>query len=213
MRPPGHGTPSGPRPGHRRVRPEVRHADLIDAALASFMEHGVAGTSVDDIVHAANVAKGTFYLYFESKDAIVDAVAARMVEQVGDAVEAAAADATLSPVARIRSLAATMGELGQARHERDLIEVFHRPENQAVHDRMADRIVDRLAPTLETIVADGIDRGCFQDQDPRLAAAFVLGSFTRVHDVVGQAEDAPEVLAQLGAFVLRGLGWTGEGDA
>jgi AcrR family transcriptional regulator len=194
----------------RRVRPEVRRADLINGALTSFTTFGVAGTSVDDIVRAANVAKGTFYLYFESKDAIVDAVAEQMVEQVGEAIEAAGTDTTLDAVARIRALATTMANVGRSSHERDLVEIFHRPENRAVHDRMTDQIMERLAPTIEAIVADGIAEGSFRAQDPRLAAAFVLGSFSRIHDVLGQAEEAPKVLAELDAFVLRGLGYARE---
>jgi AcrR family transcriptional regulator len=197
----------------RRAHPEVRRADLIDAALESFSQHGVAGTSVDDIVSAANVAKGTFYLYFESKDAIVDAVAARMVEGVGDAVESAAGDVALGAVARLRTLAAMMAEVGRSPHERDLVEIFHRPENRVVHDRMGEQIAQRLGPALEAIVADGIADGSFRNQDPRRAAAFVLGSFSRIHDVVDRVDDAPAVLAELDAFVLRGLGYTGKIDA
>ncbi len=133
------------------------------------------------------VAKGTFYLYFDSKDQIVDAVAARMVDQVGDAVEAAAVAAGLDAVARVLSLGAAMAEVGRSPHELDLIEIFHRPENRAVHDRMAEAIIGRLAPALERIVADGVADGSFRAQDAGWAAAFVLGSYSRLHDVVAGA--------------------------
>lgn len=195
---------------HRRTRSGDRRADLVEAALASFIAKGVNGASVDDIVGAAGVAKGTFYLYFDSKDSIVDAVAARMVDQVGDAVEAAAGASGLDPVARVRSLGASLAEVGRSPHELDLIEIFHRPENRAVHDRMADEIIIRLAPALERIVADGISDGSFRRQDPALAAAFVLGSYTRLHDVVAGPEDVRPALTELNEFILRGLGYTGE---
>ncbi len=194
----------------RRSRSADRRADLVEAALASFMEHGVAGTSVDDIVRAAGVAKGTFYLYFDSKDQIVDAVATRMVDQVGDAVEAAAVAAGLDAVARVLSLGAAMAEVGRSPHELDLIEIFHRPENRAVHDRMAEAIIGRLAPALERIVDDGIADGSFRAQNAGWAAAFVLGSYSRLHDVVAGPEDVSPALAALDEFVLRGLGYTGE---
>jgi AcrR family transcriptional regulator len=199
-----------PRAQARRSRPESRRADLIEAALGCFAERGVTGTSVDDIVRAAGVAKGTFYLYLDSKDAVVHAVAGRMVEQVGEAVEAAASSVELNAVARLRSLAATMARVGRTEHERDLIEVFHRPENRAVHDRMSEHIIERLGPVLEVIVADGIADGSFRSQDPRHAAAFILGSFSRIHDVVEGAEQAAAVLAELDVFVLRGLGYEAE---
>ena len=49
-------------------RKEQKRQSLLDAAYALFTEKGVAKTSVDEIVRGANVAKGTFYLYFHDKD-------------------------------------------------------------------------------------------------------------------------------------------------
>ena len=55
---------------------------------------GVSATSVDDIVSAAGVAKGTFYLYFATKDDVVNAVASSLVESVAQRIEAIARDST-----------------------------------------------------------------------------------------------------------------------
>lgn len=51
----------------------------MDAAEALFLEKGVASTSVDHIVAAAGVAKGTFYHHFVSKDAMLGALQDRFV--------------------------------------------------------------------------------------------------------------------------------------
>ena len=52
-------------------RKEQKRQSLLDAAYALFTEKGVAKTSVDEIVRGANVAKGTFYLYFHDKDQLL----------------------------------------------------------------------------------------------------------------------------------------------
>lgn len=63
-----------------RTKPaEVRREELLDAAERCFLDRGVAGTSVDDIVAAAGVAKGTFYLYFPSKEKVLGALQERYV--------------------------------------------------------------------------------------------------------------------------------------
>lgn len=49
---------------------ETRRAALLAAAAPVFATHGYYGTSVDDVVEAAGVARGTFYLYFDGKDAL-----------------------------------------------------------------------------------------------------------------------------------------------
>lgn len=49
---------------------EARRAQILDSALQVFSERGYHGASVTDLVAAAGVARGTFYLYFDSKDAV-----------------------------------------------------------------------------------------------------------------------------------------------
>jgi AcrR family transcriptional regulator len=201
---------TGTRAGRRRrTRSADRRSALVDAALAAFVARGVSGTSVDDIVATAGVAKGTFYLYFGSKDEAISAVAERMVEAVGDAVEAAAIARGHSAVERVLALGGAMAQVGHASHERDLLAFIHRPENRTVHEQMSDRIMTRLAPTLAAIIGDGIAEGSFRPQDPDLAASFVLGAFSRIHDLVTTPEQLPAALTELNAFVLGGLGHDG----
>jgi AcrR family transcriptional regulator len=191
-------------------RRENRRGTLVDAAFEVFMAKGVAASSVDDIVEAAGVAKGTFYLYFRTKDDAINAVAERVVDAVARLVEAAAATPGLSPVERLLTLGRSVGQVGKDQHERELIEVFHRPENRAVHDRVTERIVARLVATVGSIIADGIAEGQFAHQDPRMAASFVLATFTSLHDLVGDKANVEQVAAELNAFILRGLGYEGE---
>lgn len=58
----------------RRI-PDDRLEQLVDAATAVFIEQGYARTQMADVAAALGVAKGTLYLYVESKDALFDLVA------------------------------------------------------------------------------------------------------------------------------------------
>ena len=49
---------------------EARRIQIKDTALKVFSAKGYHETSVTDLVDAAGVARGTFYLYFDSKEAI-----------------------------------------------------------------------------------------------------------------------------------------------
>ena len=197
-------------PSDRQARREIRRRGLVEAAVAVFLEKGVKAASVDDIVRTAGVAKGTFYLYFETKDDVVNAVAERMVEDVATRVEVLAAAPDRSPIERLLSFGTELSAIGGEPYELDLIEAFHRPENRAIHDQMGDRVFTRLAPAIEAIVADGIAQGLFRPQDPRHAAAFVTACINSLHDLVTRADEIAEATAQLSAFILRGLGYEGE---
>lgn len=49
---------------------EARRAQILESALQVFSDRGYHGASVSDLVAAAGVARGTFYLYFDGKDAV-----------------------------------------------------------------------------------------------------------------------------------------------
>ena len=51
---------------------------ILDAALSLFLRYGVKRTSIDDVAREAGIAKGTVYLYFDSKIALFAAVADRL---------------------------------------------------------------------------------------------------------------------------------------
>jgi len=67
-------------PRRRTKAPETRAPALMDAAERLFVEKGIAATSIDDIAAGAQVAKGTFYLYFPSKEALLGALQQRFVD-------------------------------------------------------------------------------------------------------------------------------------
>ncbi len=60
--------------------PEERLDDLLRAALSVFVEKGINAAAISDITDCANLAKGTFYLYFRSKDQVVGILWERHVE-------------------------------------------------------------------------------------------------------------------------------------
>ena len=57
------------------LKKEQKKQKLLDAAYSLFLEKGVSKTSVDEIAKGANVAKGTFYLYFHDKEHLLQQLA------------------------------------------------------------------------------------------------------------------------------------------
>ena len=192
-------------PANRARRKATRRDELIDAAVRQFAAHGVRAASVDGIVRDAGVAKGTFYLYFASRDDIVTAVAERLVERIGARMNEAVGDFRLPVADRIRGISAAMAIVTADTFEAELMAVIHRPENQPIHDRLAAPIRARLAPMVRLVIADGARDGVFADQDPDHAAAFVLATYGALDALVADPAQLAGVIRELDAFVLRGL--------
>ncbi len=58
----------------RQRRKDARPSELLDAALALFVEKGFAATRSEEVAARAGVSKGTLYLYFPSKEELLKAV-------------------------------------------------------------------------------------------------------------------------------------------
>jgi AcrR family transcriptional regulator len=55
---------------------------IVDAALATFSKNGYDRTRMDDIAEAANVSKGTLYLYFKNKEELFFDISERNIREL-----------------------------------------------------------------------------------------------------------------------------------
>jgi AcrR family transcriptional regulator len=74
----------------RRTADDKR-ALILGAALKLFGQYGFRRTSIDDIAREAGIAKGTVYLYVETKEALFRALSQSLIDQMMDTARAAAA--------------------------------------------------------------------------------------------------------------------------
>ena len=70
--------------GKVQEKKQQKRQALLTAAYELFIEQGLSKTSIDSIVNRAKVAKGTFYLYFSDKDAILQALLWRISVRLFD---------------------------------------------------------------------------------------------------------------------------------
>jgi AcrR family transcriptional regulator len=135
-------------PSHRRRRKEARPQELLDAALALFVQKGFAATRAEEVATAAGVSKGTLYLYYPSKEDLLKAVIAHNLSARIAAGAAQAAGFDGSPSALLRGVlidwwtglydspAAGVFKLviTEVRNFPDIAEYYHREVVQRAHD-------------------------------------------------------------------------------
>src|SRR5918992_3617820 len=90
----------------RTARGERTLRKILDAARDEFGERGFSDSSIVGITTRAGVALGTFYTYFDSKEAVFQALVRDMSAQVRDHVAPALKEATDGLDAEQRALAA-----------------------------------------------------------------------------------------------------------
>lgn len=94
---------------------ETREA-LLRAGLEVLTEKGFSASGLDEILRRAGVPKGSFYHYFENKDAFGQVLIARYADYFARKLERHFGDATHTPLTRIRNAIADL-QAGMLRHE------------------------------------------------------------------------------------------------
>jgi AcrR family transcriptional regulator len=160
-----------------RRRAEARPDEVLDAALDLFIENGFAATRVEDIAKRAGLSKGAVYLYFPSKEKILEGIVRRAVVPIAEHalsfVQGFEGDPKLAITAVMKMLAARL-------HDPRLIavpklimrEVTGFPELAEMYRR---EVLDRVLPVITGLLARGVDRGYLRAVDPELTIRSIVG--------------------------------------
>jgi AcrR family transcriptional regulator len=203
------GAVGGARDTNRRARVDA----LCEAARSLFLERGIDATTIDDLAQRAGIAKGSFYRYFDDKQALVQAVLAPL----GDALLAAlaeaavglgaarAADDTRRVFVRLsRSLFVAL--IGRPEVTRLLLQESHAAPSHAripVH-----ALTLEVARSAERITELALSHGLARRAPPQVSALLVIGAVERLLLAYfdGQLRSPPaEAIQGVIALVLDGM--------
>ncbi len=125
----------------RVVKPtEQRRAEILEAALELFSSKGFHETTMEEVATAAGVAKGTVYLYFQSKEHLLLALKREFMQGLTDAVTGIVAEG-------IEQL-----EAGKELDYRDIIDdIFQTIVDYHTHRRDAVEVVVRQSPSPDLV--------------------------------------------------------------
>jgi AcrR family transcriptional regulator len=195
--------------GSAAARKERTRRDLLEAACDAFARKGYAGANVDDIVSAAGVARGTFYLYFKDKrdvfSALVDDLFARISANVRSID---VAHPTLPPVEQLRANLLRIAALSA--EEPALLTIVLRDTGSLDPKlrRKLDAFYKALHAFLDESLAVGQRIGLVRDGDRRALVRIALGGLKELlwAAAAGELDVAPEALAdEMMRFLASGL--------
>jgi AcrR family transcriptional regulator len=187
-----------------------RRRQILEAAKRVFAEAGYHGASINAIIERAQIARGTFYLYFESKAAVFDSILDEAMRDLRGRIHRIDVEtpnatppqqqlreqvvATLEYIVRDRALATLLLSAG------------HTPDAEAA-ERL-DQFFGEVRGLLERAMESGMEIGLLRKVHPQLAAAAMLGMFRGVVEkLITQTEVPPleTVVAEVLMIALRGV--------
>lgn len=143
---------------------EVRKREILGVARELFIKKGYDQTSVNDILKIVDIAKGTFYYYFASKEAVLEAIILDIVEEGARRAETILKDKSIPLVNRI--MMAIMAQAPEFEGSEEIREEMHKVENTKLERLYLKAMLVRMAPLLQEPVTEGMDRGIFHTEYP-----------------------------------------------
>lgn len=191
--------------GTPRTKPaEVRLDELMNAAQRLFLEKGVESTTVSEIVDEAQVAKGTFYTYFASKNDMLVALGERYTQHFLQALEQAIEQCAKDDwVSRLRVwVHANIVTYLATYSIHDIVYANHHHHDR--NNKAKNAILDQLMGILE----GGKAAGVWQLPDPRVNALMIYSGVHGVTDdaIVDRLEDCSAFAEKVSASCLAMLG-------
>lgn len=139
------------------MKKNERKQELLKIAYNMFLTKGYDNTSVDDIINEAQIAKGTYYYYFESKEATLEEVINMMINEE---VESAKRFLNMS-ISIPEKLVGVITSLRPKIDEHEIQNTLNKEANIIMHEKINNRIIKEAIPLLEQIVNEGIQSNIF----------------------------------------------------
>ena len=136
---------------------EKRKQELLKIAYDMFLSRGYENTSVDEIIAGAQIAKGTFYYYFPSKEQLLEAVIDMMIESEAETVRQIIGSDLPVP----QKIVAVITSVKPAESEQPIQDALMQPENLLMHDRIRKKLIEVIVPLLSEVIAEGVGQGIF----------------------------------------------------
>jgi AcrR family transcriptional regulator len=160
-----------------RRRAEARPDEVLDAALELFIEKGFVSTRVEDIAKRAGLSKGTVYLYFPSKEALLEGLVRRAILPIADSALTTLHDYEGDPRV-VLSMVLTMlaGRFGDPKVMAMPKLIFREAMGfPGLADMYRREVLDRVLPAVEGLLRRGIEQGYLRQVDPSLTIRSIIG--------------------------------------
>ncbi|HEX7479971.1 MAG TPA: TetR/AcrR family transcriptional regulator [Polyangiales bacterium] len=197
----------------RSVRAEQKRSERREAILCAaeriFSQHGYHAASISDVIDAAGISRGTFYIYFDGKDALFLQLIERFIGFMTDALEVV--DPNKPEPAR-RILENVQRVVDVAFEHPDLTRMVLRESRglNAEVDEKLDRLYGFLHEMVEGALVNGTRSGLTRSVNEAVVATALIGAFKetflrQLSPVNTETADRQTLALSLFEFGIRGL--------
>jgi AcrR family transcriptional regulator len=166
----------------------VRRDAFVEAATLRIQSHGYERMSIQDVLDDVGASRGAFYHYFDSKQALLEAVIERMGDAAMAGMHGALDDPDLSAPQKFDLVFSSIAAYKAARYDlvMAILDVWLSDDNAVVREKFRAYVATRMSPFLATIIRQGAGEGSMAVDDPDAAAAVVVSLVLGVNELASR---------------------------
>jgi len=165
----------------------VRRNEILDVAQRLVYTRGYEQMTIQDILGALQISKGAFYHYFDSKQALLEALIERMQKEVEQLLIPIVHDPHLPALDKLQRFFDILNRWKTARKEffLALLRVWYADDNAIVRQKLRATAVKWITPWLAVIIRQGMQEGVLTTSYPDQVGEVVLSLAQDLGDTLG----------------------------
>ena len=171
---------------------------ILGVAERMFVEKGFDQTSIAQILDATQIARGTLYYYFTSKEEIMDAIIERWIDQSFEQVHIWVERKQLPILER---LIGALASLNMQKDSQELLDHLHAPQNALLHEKTNQILLSKVPQILYPLFQEGFQAGEMQTAYPYESIEMMLTYSLQLFDNSFQKLDRAKKDQKIQAFI------------
>ena len=188
---------------------EERKKMVVRCAKAVFSQKGYYQASISDIIQRAGIARGTFYLYFQSKRDVFNSILDELAKDLEGVIKRINLDPSASTLEQLRSILRSIIML--ALEDRDMTRIVLRRAGglDSEFDGKLREFYETVLSMIESSLQHGIEHGLVRECNTKVVACCILGCMKEmVNYIFSDAEAISQldhILDEVLDFGLQGV--------
>ena len=166
--------------------PLVRHNEILDTAQRLVYTRGYEQMTIQDILDELHISKGAFYHYFDSKQALLEALTERLLGEAESILTPIRDDPQRSAIEKLNAYfdSGMNWKTAQKAYMMALVRGWYSDDNAIVRQKLTRDGYARITPFIETILVQGVQEGSISIPYPRQTAQVVVALMTNLGDTL-----------------------------
>jgi len=155
---------------------DLRRDSILKTGEALFFERGYDETSIQDILNALKISKGAFYHYFESKQALLEAICRQQADAHMEKLRMDVALGRHTPVQKMNMVLSqvNMFNSGEARLNALMLKISYLDGDVNFRENIRSFMLPQLCEMLDGVIRDGLADGSFFSRNPAQLGRMLL---------------------------------------